>query len=86
MKLKSTFITEQIDDSQFLIAVGDDSFSGIIRNNKTAAFIVDMLKTETTEEQIVDAMFAKYEAPREVIQKDVLNILNGLRRIRALEE
>ncbi len=86
MKLKSDFITQTIDDTQFLVPVGAESFQGIVRSNKTAAFIVDCLKEETTEEAVVDAMCEKYDAPREVIAADVKEILDTLRRINALEE
>ena len=86
MKLKPDFITQTIEDTQFLIAVGGEAFSGIVRSNKTAAFIVDQLKTETTEEQIIDAMCTKYDAPRETITADVKEILDTLRRINAIDE
>lgn len=86
MKLKSDFITQVIDDTQFLVPLGRESFHGIVRSNKTAAFIVDCLKEETTAEAIVDAMCEKYDAPRETIAADVAKVLDTLRGIRALEE
>ncbi|MBQ1406971.1 MAG: PqqD family protein [Eubacterium sp.] len=86
MKLKPDFITQDVDGTQFLISVGLESFSGIVRSNKTAAFIVDCLKEETTKEQIVDAMCAKYDAPRETISEDVQEILDKLNGIGAIEE
>lgn len=86
MKLKSDFITQVIDDTQFLVPLGGETFQGIVRSNKTAAFIVDCLKEETTEEAIVDAMCQKYDAPRATIAADVAEILNTLRGIHALEE
>ena len=79
MRLKDSFITQEIDDTQFLVPVGAEDFSGIVRGNKTAAFIVNCLKEETTEESIVDAMCAKYDAPRDQIAADVGNILKVLR-------
>ena len=86
MKLRDTFVTQDVDGTQFMVAVGETSFTGIVKSNKTAAFIVDCLKTETTKEQIVDAMCAKYDAPRERIEVDVEGILNKLRGIGALDE
>ena len=47
---------------------------------------MDQLKTETTEEQIIDAMCAKYDAPRETIAADVREILDTMRRINAIDE
>ena len=86
MKLKNDFITQTIDETQFLIPVGTESFNGIVRSNKTAAYIVDLLKEETTEEKIIDALCARYDASREVITADVRKILDTLRSINALEE
>ena len=50
------------------------SFAGLIRNNKTAAFIVEFLKDDTTQEKIVEAMFEKYDAPKDVLAKDVSEV------------
>ena len=86
MKLKSDFITQTIEDTQFLVPIGAEAFQGIVRSNRTAAFIVDCLKADTTEEKIVDAMCAKYDAPRAEIAADVKEIISTLRGINALEE
>lgn len=85
MRLKNTFITHDSEGEQVLIDV-TSSFAGLVRSNKTAAFIVDCLKTDTTKEQIVEAMYEKYDAPKEVLQKDVDAIIDKLRGIGALEE
>ena len=85
MKLRPEFITQQIDDTQVMVAEGGEAFSGIVRSNATAAFIVDMLSEEVSREDIVDAMCARYDAPREVISADVDRILDTLRSIGALE-
>lgn len=86
MKLKPDLITHDIDGTQFLVPVGAEAFSGIVRSNETAAFIVNCLKEETTQKAIVDKMCAEYNAPRDVIAADVAEILDTLRGINALEE
>ncbi|MGN0600691.1 MAG: PqqD family protein [Oscillospiraceae bacterium] len=85
MKLKDNFITHETDGEQIMVAAGG-SFAGMVRSNATAAFIVDCLKNETSKDSIVDAMCAKYDAPREVITKDVDGVLAKLRSIGALNE
>ena len=86
MKLKDDFMIQDIEDTQFLIATGDEAFRGVVRSNPTAAFIVNQLRTATTEAAVVDAMCARYDAPRETIAADVAEILGVLRGIGALEE
>jgi hypothetical protein len=85
MKLKKEFVTHESGGEQIMISAGG-SFSGLVRNNETAAFIVNMLKEETTEQKIVDAMAEKYDAPRDIIASDVKKALDTLRGIGAIDE
>lgn len=86
MKLKKSFIAQEIDGIHFLVPAGGEAFHGIVRSNKTAAFIIECLKKETTPEQIVDAMCSRYKAPADTVAADVEEILDSLRSIGALEE
>lgn len=71
-----------------VVAAGEAGrlFNGLIRNNKTAGFIYEMLLQETTEEQITDAMFQKYDAPREQISADVGRVIKQIREAGFLDE
>lgn len=86
MKLNNQFVTKDMGDTQVMVAVGGSSFSGIVRSNKTAAFIVDQLKEETTKEKIVAAMLEEYDVSEERVSADVDKVLEKLRGIGALEE
>ena len=86
MKLNPNFITQTIDDVQFLIPIGGEAFSGIVRSNETAAFIVDALGEDVTEEEIVDRMAREYDAPRGELESDVHAVIEKLRSINALDE
>ncbi len=86
MKLKEGFITHETDGEQIIVAVGKARFSGLVRSNRTAASIVDCLKEETTPERIVDAMEAKYDAPRDVLVRDVQTVIAQLRSIDAIDD
>ena len=85
MKLKESYITHDSDGEQILLDTSS-SFAGLIRNNKTAAFIVECLKEETTEEKIAEVMFEKYDAPKDVLAKDVSDVIGKLRKVGALDE
>ena len=86
MKLNENFLTQQIDDTQVMVATGDSNFNGIIRSNQTAAEIIDLLKEETTRDEVVDKMLEKYEAEREEIASDVDMIIETLRKVVAIVE
>ena len=85
MKLKKEFITHTSGDEQLMISAGG-SFNGMVRSNKTAAFIIDMLKEETTKKAIVDAMLERYDADEAVISADVDKVIDALRGIGAIDE
>ena len=87
MKLKEEIVLGSIDGKDFAIATGSLSkrFNGLINNNKTAAFIFQLLKTEQTEDSIVSAMLEKYDADEAVIREDVKEILAQLKELDILE-
>lgn len=87
MKLKKGFITHTIQDTQIMVAAGKaaESFHGLVRSNETAAFIVDCLKSETTEDGIVQALLAEYDVDEDTARRDVREILKKLESIGAVE-
>ena len=85
MKLKDTFITHMSNGEQILVDASG-KFSGLIRNNETAAFIVECLKKDTTAEEIVDQMYEEYDASKEVLLKAVNDVVLQLRKARAIDE
>lgn len=88
MKLHDGFITYTTGAEQIMVAAGTASevFRGMVRSNATAAFIIDCLKEEITREELRDKLVARYDAPREIILRDLDRILDSLRKIGALDE
>ena len=86
MKLKKEYITYEAGDEHLTVPAGGASWNGLIRSNKTAGFIVECLREDTTQEAIVEKMFEKYDAPMELIAADVAKIIAKLRSIGALDE
>ena len=86
MKLKEGFVSRNMGNSEIMVATGSANFSGMVRLNATAAFIVSCLKQETTKEQIVAVMAEKYDAPQDVLAENVEKVLSSLRSIGAIDE
>lgn len=80
MKLNKDIVLGNIDGNDFAIATGKLSkkFNGIINNSPSAAYIFELLKTDQTEDSIVNAMFERYDAPIEEIRSDVKEVLAKL--------
>ena len=87
MKLRKEYLSTAIGGQTVLVPVGaaTKTFNGVARLNETAGFIVDCLKSETTAEQIADALCAAYEVEPAVAQAHVNEIINKLREIGAIE-
>ncbi len=86
MKLNKNFILHVAGGETVLVPVGNASFSGIVRGNKTLGAVLGLLEKETTEAEIVAAMKQRFDAPEDVIARDVKKALEGLRKIGALDE
>lgn len=85
MKLKKSFITHMSNGEQMLVDVSGE-FSGLIRNNESAARIVDCLKTETSIIEIVEQLSLEYEASNEELESAVNSVINKLRSVGAIDE
>ena len=89
MRLKPEYVVYDATGGEKLaVATGEEikNFPGLLRANKAAAVILDCLAGETSEEAIVDALAARFDAPRETLAADVAKVLDTLRGVDALEE
>ena len=86
MKLRDDYLVYLRNEESILVPVGKQNFNGVVKINKTTAAILDCLKAETTEEEIVQKMLEEYDASEEQIAGDVRKVLNELKRIGAIAE
>lgn len=86
MKLNDSFIKHQIDDMTVIVPTADAPFHGLIQGNQTLAAIAECLKQDTTEEEITDALCARFDGDRELIKADVAEALRRLRELGAIDE
>jgi hypothetical protein len=86
MKLNKDFLLHNTGSESILVPTGNAGFSGVVRGNKTLGAVLELLKEETTEAEIITALKSRFDAPEGVIEKDVAKALAELRRIGALDE
>lgn len=62
MKLKYNFAIQQVTDFWAAVPVGADArkYNGVISLNETACDMMEFLREDITEEELVQKMFAKY--------------------------
>ena len=85
MKLKKEFIVHVTGKETVLVPTGNADFSGLVRGNKTFGAIMELLKEETTEDEIVAAMKKRFDAPEDMIRRDVERAVSELRKIGAID-
>lgn len=87
MKLLREFVVRDVMGEIFLIPVGEnhDSFNGVITTNELGKFIFEHLEDVKNEEEMVQLIFNEYDAPIEIIQKDLEVVLNQLRTHKIIE-
>ena len=86
MKIKESFLIHESGEETLLVPTGNAPFSGIVRGNNTLGAILKQLQKGTTEDELVSAVCAEYEAEREIVERDVKKVLTTLREIGALDE
>lgn len=86
MKLKREFITHESGGESLLVPTDKAGFAGLVKGNKTLGAILELLKQDITEEEIVASMKRLFEAPEGAVERDVRKALDALRGIGALDE
>lgn len=87
MKLKYEFETVELDGEIMAVPVGDsaDGLHAILRLNETASFILDCLREDVTEDEIVEKVKSEYEGDDATIREYVHGYLDDLRAQDILE-
>ncbi len=86
MKLRKDFLLHDTGRESILVPTGNAAFSGVMRGNKTLGAVLELLKKETSYEELVAAMRQRFDAPEGTIETDVTKVIEELRKIGALDE
>ena len=73
MQLKYQYEIMEVEGKEFAVPLDNSpgDYNGVIKLNKTAKVIFELLQEETTEEAIVEEMGRRFDAPRETMAEDV---------------
>ncbi len=85
MKLNKEFLLHNTARESILVPTAAAGFSGVVRGNRTLGAVLDLLKTDTTEAEIIAALKARFDAPEGAIEADVQKVLAELCGIGALD-
>lgn len=86
MRLNPKFLTHETKGEHITVSTTGTKFNGLIRSNPTAAFIIECLKSDTTQAEIIDKMLAKYDVDHDTAEKDAADLIDKLRSIGAIND
>jgi len=87
MKFKDGVVLSDTDNGTVLIATGEAgrAFNGLIKLNKTAAFIAHMIDDGAGKEGIIEALLEKYEITPEHAAESVDKVVAQLGSVGIIE-
>jgi len=60
MKLNDNYVLYELGDDKVLVCLDSRQFSGVIKLNSTAAFIVGLMKEEISKDKLAEAIVDHY--------------------------
>ncbi len=87
MKLKYNFAIQEVTDFWAAVPVGKDAkkYRGVMSLNESAKDMMEFLREDITEEELVQKMLKVYEAPEEQLRKDVADFIQKLKDAEVLD-
>lgn len=87
MKISDGFLLKTVAGKNIVVSVGAEvNFNGMLTLNDTGVFLWNLLKKDTTKEEMLDKMLKEYDVPEGVASSDIDNFLIKLRESKILED
>lgn len=88
MKVNKDLVLRKLGKKYVVIATGElsNKFHGMIRLNETGASMFNLLKEETTKEELLDNLLKEYKVDRSILVHDVDLLINTLESNGLLDE
>lgn len=88
MKINYSYEIVDLGEEVVAVPVGrkEERIRAVLKMNKEGREIIDLLKSETTEEEVVDTLASRYENDRDVLKNYVHKVVEVLREHDLIEE
>ena len=86
MKIRDGYILRTVAGKNIVVSIGaETNFSGMLTLNDTGVFFWDLLKENTTKEQMLEKILSEYDIDRETVSRDIDNFVAKLQNAGILE-
>lgn len=86
MKLNKNFLVHKSGKDIVVVPTNNAEFSGVIQGNQTLGSLLELLKKDISREELINAMMTKYDASRDILEKEVDSTISRLKEIGAIDE
>lgn len=88
MKLANGFEIVNVVDDYMLVPVGEEmeKFNGTVVLNEVSAFLLEKMKNDVTEAELVKYLMEEYDVDKSQAQTDVENVLKEMIKIGIVHE
>ena len=88
MKMKTGFEIVKIVDDYMLVPVGDqmEQFNGTVVLNEVSAFLLEKMKYDITEEELLKYVIDEYDVDKERARKDIADTIKQMIEIGIVHE
>ena len=88
MKIKDNFMLRKVADCFVVVPIGPAvaQFNGMINLNEAGAFLWQLFESDSTVDQVVNAMLEQYDVDEITAKNDVEKFVSQLREASLIEE
>lgn len=87
MKLADGFLLKTVAGKNIVVSVGAEvNFNGMLTLNDTGVFLWNLLKQDTTKEELLKKMLEEYDVSESIASADIDGFISKLRDAKILEE
>lgn len=87
MKLRDGYLLRTVAGKNIVVSVGSDvEFNGMLTLNDTGVFFWELLKNDTTKEEMLAKILEEYDVSQDEVSGDLDDFLTKLKEAKLLED
>lgn len=87
MKLREGYLLRKVAGKNIVVSVGSDvEFNGMLTLNDTGVFFWELLKNDTTKEEMLAKILEEYDVSQDEASRDLDDFLINLKEAKLLED
>lgn len=87
MKLREGYLLRKVAGKNIVVSVGSDvEFNGMLTLNDTGVFFWELLKNDTTKEEMLAKILEEYDVSEDEASSDLDDFLTKLKEAKLLED